>query len=83
MRFLKNASSQLQADKQISDLCSTFIELRQKFLDHTNLVVGISVFQILDDVGVLSAQVTGVSTQLDKMTTQLSNQISDSGMKFA
>jgi len=80
MRFMKNAGS--QADKQISDLCSTFDELRQKFLDHTSLTAGISVFQILDDVGVLSAQVTGISTRLDKMTTQLSNQILDLGMMF-
>jgi len=77
MRFLKNAGS--QAENQISDLCSTFVELRQKFLGHTSITTGISVFQILDDVGVLSAQVSGISTQLIKMTIQLSNQILDLG----
>ena len=80
MRFMKNAGS--QANQQISDLCSSFVELRQKFLDHTSLTAGISVFQILDDVGVLSAQVTGIATRLDKMSTQRSNQILDLGMKF-
>ena len=74
---MKNAGS--QANKQISNLCSTFVELRQQFLDHTSLTAGISVFQIRDDVGVLSAQFTGISTQLNKMTIQLSNQILDLG----
>ena len=33
--------------------------------------MGISVFQILDDVGVVLAQVTRISTQLDRMSSQI------------
>lgn len=75
---MKNASS--QAEKQISNLCSTFVDLRRSFLEHADVITEISVFQILDDMGVVSAKVSGISTQLDKMTTQLSNQILNLGM---
>jgi hypothetical protein len=77
MRILKNAGG--QADNQISDLCSTFVDLRRSFVEHASLTTEISVFQILDGVGVLSAKVSGISTRLDKMTTQLSSQILDLG----
>lgn len=71
-----------QGDKQISDLCSTFTDLRRSFLELAGLTTEISVFQILDDVGVVSAKISGISTRLHKMTTQLSGQISDLGMYF-
>lgn len=77
MRILKHAGG--QGDKQISDLCSTFVKLRKSFLEHANLTTELIVFQIMDDLGVLSAQISGISTMLDNMSSQLLSKISDLG----
>ncbi len=80
-RFLKNISGQV--DKRIEDLCTLLVELRKAFLDHATVTTEITVLQILDDVGILSAHISGISTRLDGMTTQLkwvSSQVSDLGM---
>ena len=65
-----------QVDGQIERLRTTLLELQQAFLNHAALKTEITVFQILDDVGVLSAHVDGISTRLDAV----SNQVSDLGM---
>ena len=77
----KNISGQV--DEQIEGLCATFIKLQKAFLDRAIITTEISVLQILDDVGILSTHISGISTQLDEMTTQLkwvSSQLSNLGM---
>ena len=85
---MKNISGQV--DKRIEDLCTLLVELRKAFLDHATVTTEITVLQILDDVGILSAHISGISTRLDGIstgldgtTTQLkwvSSQVSDLGM---
>ncbi len=86
-RTLDNLGSQV--DKQIGDFRTTLIELRKTFLDQATITTEITALQILDDVGIISAnlgrtssQLDEVATQLDGMATQLkwvSNQASDAG----
>ena len=61
-RLLKNISDQV--DKRIEDLCAIFVELRKAFVDHAIVTTEITVLQILDDVGVISTQLDGTTTQL-------------------
>ena len=72
-RLLKNISDQV--DKRIEDLCAIFVELRKAFVDHAIVTTEITVLQILDDVGVISTQLDGTTTQLK----WVSNQVSDLG----
>ena len=72
-RLLKNISGQV--DKRINDLCTIFVELRKAFLEHATVTTEITVLQILDDVGVISTQLDGTTTQLK----WVSNQVSDLG----
>jgi hypothetical protein len=69
--------------KKIGDLRTTFIELRQAFLDQAIVTTEITALQILDEVGIVSANVGTISSQLDGVATHLkwvSNQVSDGGM---
>ena len=87
-RTLKNIGSQV--DKKIEDFRTTLLELNKAFLDEAAIVTEITALQILDDVGVISANVgiisAGVgriSSQLDGMATELkwvSSHVSDAGM---
>jgi hypothetical protein len=70
-RLLKNISDQV--DKRIEDLCTIFVELRKAFLDHAIVTTEITVLQILDDVGVISAQLDGTTTQLKWVSSQVSD----------
>ena len=72
-RTLVNLGSQVS--KRIGDLCSTFIELRKAFLDQAAITTEITALQILDDVGIISANVSNISTQLK----WVSNKVLDSG----
>ncbi|KAH9026577.1 hypothetical protein EDB84DRAFT_1610513 [Lactarius hengduanensis] len=77
-RILKNAGGQV--DKDIEDFRATLLEHRKAFLDEANITTEITALQILDDVGIISADVGRISSQLDGMTTQLkwvSSQVSD------
>ena len=79
-RTLDNLGSQV--DKQIGDLRTTLIELRKAFLDQAAITTEITALQILDDVGIISANVGRISSRPDGMTTQLkwvSSQVSDAG----
>jgi len=79
-RLLKNLNGRI--DKEIQDLCTTLVELRKAFLDHAAVTTELAVLQILDDVGIMTAHINGISTQLDGMTTQLkwvSTQVLDLG----
>jgi hypothetical protein len=80
-RMLINLGSQV--GKKIGDLRSTFIELRQAFLDQAIVTTEITALQILDDVGIISANIGTISSQLDGVATHLkwvSNQVLDAGM---
>ena len=71
-----------QVGKQIGDLRTTLIELRKAFLDQAAITTEITALQILDDVGIISANVDKISGQLDGVATQLkwvSNQVLDAG----
>ncbi|KAH9010513.1 hypothetical protein EDB84DRAFT_1583688 [Lactarius hengduanensis] len=77
-RILKNAGGQV--DKDIEDFRATLLDHRKAFLDEANITTEITALQILDDVGIISADVGRISSQLDGMTTQLkwvSSQVSD------
>ena len=79
-RILKNTGSQV--DKQIEDFRTTLLELRKAFLDEATITTEITALQILDDVGIISANVGRISSQLGGMATQLkwvSSQVSDAG----
>jgi hypothetical protein len=79
-RILKNTVGQV--DKKIEDFRTTFLELHKAFVDEANITTEITALQILDGVGIISANVGGISIQLDGMATQLkwvSSQVSDAG----
>ena len=79
-RMLVNLGSQV--GKQIGDLRTTLIELRKAFLEQAAITTEITALQILDDVGMISANVGRMSSQLDGVATQLkwvSNQVLDAG----
>jgi hypothetical protein len=87
MRMLKNTGGRV--DKKLEDFRSTLLELHKSFLDEAAITTEITALQILDDVGIISANVGiisanvgRVSIQLDGMATQLkwvSSQVSDVG----
>ncbi len=78
--MLKNTGSRV--DKKIEDFRTTLLGLHKGFLDEATITTEITALQILDDVGIISANVGRISSQLDGMATQLkwvSNQVSDTG----
>jgi hypothetical protein len=79
-RVLKGTGSRV--DKQIEDLRTALLDLRKAFLDEATITAEITAIQILDGVGIMSANVGKISSHLDGMATQLkwvSSQVSDSG----
>jgi hypothetical protein len=72
--MLKNIGSGVE-DK-IQELSTTLAEHRRAFFDHAVITTEITAFQILHDVGNISAKVDGMSTQLQ----WVSSQVSDVGM---
>ena len=79
-RILKNTGSPV--DKKIEDFRTTLLELRKAFLDEATITTEITALQILDDVGIISADVGRISSHLDRMAAQLkwvSSQVSDAG----
>jgi hypothetical protein len=79
-RILKNTVGQV--DKKIEDFRTTFLELHNAFVAEATVTTEITALQILDGVGIISANVGGISIQLDGMATQLkwvSSQVSDAG----
>jgi len=62
-----------QVDKQIGDLRTALIELRKAFLDQAIITTEITALQILDDVGIISANVDGVASQLKWVSSQVSD----------
>ena len=72
-RLLKNVKKIGEVDKQITALCNTLVELQKAFLDLVTITTEVTVVQILDDVGTLSANINLISDHLDAVTTQLSD----------
>ena len=82
-RTLKHIDSQV--DRKIEDFRTTLLELHKAFVDEAAVVTEVTALQILDDVGVMSANVGiisanmgsissdvgRISSQLDGMATQL------------
>jgi hypothetical protein len=78
--MLKNIGSQV--DKKTEDFRTTLLKLHKAFVDEAAVVTEITAFQILDDMGIISANVGKISSRLDGMATQLkwvSSHVSDSG----
>ena len=78
---MKNTGSQV--DKKIEGFSATLLELHKSFLDEASITTEITALQILDDVGIISANVGGILNHLDGMATQLKwvfSQASDAGM---
>jgi hypothetical protein len=85
--MLKNVGSQV--DRKIEDFRTTLLELHKALLDEATITTEITALQILDDVGIISANVRiisadvrRISSRLDGMATQLkwvSSQVSDIG----
>ncbi len=59
------------AEKTIGDLSAALVEHRRAFLDQATIATEITVFQILDDVGIISAKVDWISTQLQWVSSQV------------
>ena len=84
---MKNVGGQV--NKQIEDFRIALLDLRKAFLDHAAITTEITALQILDDVGIISANVRIISSnvgiissQFDGMATRLkwvSSQVSDAG----
>ncbi|KAI9449451.1 hypothetical protein BJY52DRAFT_1192574 [Lactarius psammicola] len=69
-----------EVDNKIEDFRTKLLELHKSFLDEATVTTEITALKILDDVGIISANVGRISSQLDGMATQLrwvSNQVSD------
>ncbi len=78
--MLKNTGCQV--NNQIEDFRTTLLKLQKDFMDEATITTEITALQILDDAGIISANVGRISSQLDGMTTQLkwvSSQVSDAG----
>ena len=79
-RTLKNIASQV--DKKIEDFRTALLKLHNAFVDEAAVITEITAFQILDDMGIISANVGKISSQLDGMANQLkwvSSHVLDSG----
>jgi hypothetical protein len=70
-RIFKNG----QGDSQIEDYRTTLFRLRDLFLNHSTVTTEITAFQILDDMGELSTQLDGISTQMKA----ISHEVLDAG----
>ena len=78
--MLKNTGGQV--NKQIEDFRIALLELRNAFLNQASITTEITALHILDNVGIISANVGSISSQLDGMDTRLkwvSSQVSDAG----
>jgi len=59
------------AEKKIEHLSAALVEHRRTFLDQSTITTEITAFQILDDVGIISAKVDWISTQLEWVSSQV------------
>jgi hypothetical protein len=73
IRMLKNIGSGVE--NKIQELSAALNEHRRAFFDHAAITTEITAFQILNDVGSISAKVDKISSQLQ----WVSHQVSDAG----
>ena len=59
------------ATKEIEGLSTALVEHRRAFLDQVVITTEITAFQILDDVGIISAKVDWISTHLEWVSSQV------------
>ncbi len=59
--------------QDIKDLSAALVEHRRAFLDQATITTEITAFQILDGVGILSAKVDGISSQLKWVSSRVSD----------
>ena len=59
--------------KDIEDLSAALVEHQRAFLDEAVITTEITAFQILDDVGIVSAKVDWISTHLEWVSSQVSD----------
>ncbi len=59
------------AEKKIDRLSTALVEHRRAFFDQGTIATEITAFQILDDVGILSAKVDGISMQLKWVSSEV------------
>ncbi len=59
--------------KEIEDLSATLVKHQRAFLDYATITMEITAFQILDGVGIHSAKVDSISTQLKWVLSQVSD----------
>jgi len=68
-RTLKNIGG--GAEKKIEDLSTALVEHRRAFFDQATISTEITAFQILDDMGIISAKVDWISTQVRWVSSQV------------
>ncbi len=61
------------ASKEIEDLSAALVGHRKAFLDHAIITTEITAFQIRDGVGIISAKVDWISTHLEWVSSQISD----------
>ena len=62
-----------KVDKKIEDFRTALLELRRAFLDEATMTTEITALQILDDVGIISANVGSMATRLEWVSSQVSD----------
>ncbi len=67
--MLKNTGGRV--DKKIEDFRTTLLELHKAFLDEVTITTEITALQILDDVGIISANVGIISADVGRISSQL------------
>ncbi|KAH9051359.1 hypothetical protein EDB83DRAFT_1306557 [Lactarius deliciosus] len=70
-RTLKNVGG--GATKKIEDLSATLVGHKKAFFDHTAINTAITVFQIRDGVGIIEAKVDLISTHLERVSSEISD----------
>jgi hypothetical protein len=81
-RTLKHATGS-KVDGKIEGIRTTLLELHKAFVDEAAVVTEVTALQILDDVGVISANVGIISADVRRISHQLkwvSSHVSDAGM---
>jgi hypothetical protein len=67
--MLKNTGSQV--DKKLEDFRGTLLELHKSFLDEAAITTEITALQILDDVGIISANVGIISADVGRISANV------------
>ena len=63
----------MEGDKKVEDLRTTLLELHKCFLDEAAITTEITALQILDDVGIISANVGIISADVGIISAHVGN----------